>query len=124
MVIFDISLRVRDASPDAMDSAQKIIQSELFLDIVCPRNRDSLVRHIQLSTHKKAEGSGMRFFRFGGVLGDVSMPAGYSVMSQHDIPVGDYTVWEDVPDGWALTDVSCVGGDCTPTSSGTPGSIR
>ena len=65
---------------------------------------------------------GEQLFHFGGDLGLMALADGYTG-TQYNIPAGDYTIWEDVPDGWALTDVTCSGtgsASCTP-NSGTPG---
>lgn len=61
-------------------------------------------------------------FYFSGDIGDLILADGVSVTSEE--LAGDYTVYEimsSMPDGWALTDVSCIGGDSTPYSDAATG---
>lgn len=71
---------------------------------------------ITISKETVPSGSTAEFF-FGGDLGDFSLFDGGTV-SIWGAP-GDYTITETLPHlWWALTDVSCVGGDSSPAEDG------
>ena len=71
--------------------------------------------HITIA--KIAPGGGTTLFHFAGDLGLMALADGYTG-TQYNIPAGDYLVNETVPAGWALTDITCVGGDSTPAPNG------
>ena len=75
-----------------------------------------LAEHVgNISVAKVAPGGGSTLFYFDGDLGLIALADGYAG-THYNIPAGDYTITETVPADWLLTDVSCVGGDCTPYS--------
>jgi PKD repeat protein len=54
-------------------------------------------------------------FDFGGDLGGFKLADG-GAGTKYGIPASNYVITEVVPADWALTDVTCMGGDSTPYS--------
>jgi hypothetical protein len=92
---------------------------EIHLDtgehITCTFTNEHQIGNITIA--KEAPGGGATQFHFGGDMGLFGLTDG-TTGTQYGIPAGDYTVTETMPlpSPWALTDVTCVGGDSDPYS--------
>jgi len=66
---------------------------------------------------KETDPAGGTSFAFSSDLGAFTLDDQES-RAFPDREPGDYAITESVPGGWTLDDVTCIGGDSTPTSSG------